>query len=331
MSGTDTLPAAGLLLVNLGTPDSPAPADVRRYLAEFLWDPRVVETPRWLWWPLLHGIILNTRPRRSAEAYARIWTETGSPLLLHTRRQAEALQARLGEQVKVVPAMRYGNPSIAAGLRELREAGCERILVLPLYPQYSATTTASTFDAVTEELRRWRRVPELRFIGQYHSEPGYIAALAASIREYQQENGTPEKLILSFHGIPQRYAEAGDPYPRQCERTARLLAEALGLEEGRWQLTYQSRMGREPWLQPYTSATLEALAREGVRHVQVLCPGFAADCLETLEEIAIENRDIFLAHGGERYGYIPCLNDRPDHVEALAAIARSHLGGWIHE
>ena len=331
MSGTDTLPAAGLLLVNLGTPDSPAPADVRRYLAEFLWDPRVVETPRWLWWPLLHGIILNTRPRRSAEAYARIWTETVSPLLLHTRRQAEALQARLGEQVKVVPAMRYGNPSIAAGLRELREAGCERILVLPLYPQYSATTTASTFDAVTEELRRWRRVPELRFIGQYHSEPGYIAALAASIREYQQENGTPEKLILSFHGIPQRYAEAGDPYPRQCERTARLLAEALGLEEGRWQLTYQSRMGREPWLQPYTSATLEALAREGVRHVQVLCPGFAADCLETLEEIAMENRDIFLAHGGERYGYIPCLNDRPDHVEALAAIARSYLGGWIHE
>ncbi len=331
MSSTDTLPAAGLLLVNLGTPDSPAPADVRRYLAEFLWDPRVVETPRWLWWPLLHGIILNTRPRRSAEAYRRIWTEAGSPLLLHTKRQAEALQARLGKRVKVVPAMRYGNPSIAAGLLELREAGCDRILVFPLYPQYSATTTASTFDAVTEELRRWRRVPELRFIGQYHSEPGYIAALAASIREYQQENGTPEKLILSFHGIPQRYAEAGDPYPRQCERTARLLAEALGLEEDRWQLTYQSRMGREPWLQPYTSATLEALAREGVRHVQVLCPGFAADCLETLEEIAMENRDIFLAHGGERYGYIPCLNDRPDHVEALAAIARSHLGGWIHE
>jgi len=331
MSRTETPPAAGLLLVNLGTPDSPAPADVRRYLAEFLWDPRVVETPRWLWWPLLHGIILNTRPRRSAEAYRRIWTEAGSPLLLHTKRQAEALQARLGEQVKVVPAMRYGNPSIAAGLLELREAGCERILVFPLYPQYSATTTASTFDAVTEELRRWRRVPELRFIGQYHSEAGYIAALAASIREYQQENGTPEKLILSFHGIPQRYAEAGDPYPRQCEHTARLLAEALGLEEDRWQLTYQSRMGREPWLQPYTSATLEALAREDVRQVQVLCPGFAADCLETLEEIAMENRDIFLAHGGERYGYIPCLNDRPDHVEALAAIARSHLGGWIHE
>ena len=330
MSRTETLPTAGLLLVNLGTPDSPAPADVRRYLAEFLWDPRVVETPRWLWWPLLHGIILNTRPRRSAEAYRRIWTEAGSPLLLHTKRQAKALQARLGGQVKVVPAMRYGNPSIAAGLLELREAGCERILVFPLYPQYSATTTASTFDAVTEELRRWRRVPELRFIGQYHSESGYIAALAASIREYQQENGTPEKLILSFHGIPQRYAEAGDPYPRQCEHTARLLAEALGLEDDRWQLTYQSRMGREPWLQPYTSATLEALAREGVRQVQVLCPGFAADCLETLEEIAMENRDIFLAHGGERYGYIPCLNDRPDHVEALAAIARSHLGGWIH-
>jgi Protoheme ferro-lyase (ferrochelatase) len=331
MSSTDTLPAAGLLLVNLGTPDSPAPADVRRYLAEFLWDPRVVETPRWLWWPLLHGIILNTRPRRSAEAYRRIWTEAGSPLLLHTKRQAEALQARLGKRVKVVPAMRYGNPSIAAGLLELREAGCDRILVVsPLSPVLGHHHRL--------HLRRGNR-------GAAPLAPGSRAALHRPVplgarlhrRPGRQHPGIPAgerdagevDSLLPRH--PATLRRGGRSLPRQCERTARLLAEALGLEEDRWQLTYQSRMGREPWLQPYTSATLEALAREGVRHVQVLCPGFAADCLETLEEIAMENRDIFLAHGGERYGYIPCLNDRPDHVEALAAIARSHLGGWIHE
>ncbi len=318
----------GLLLVNLGTPDSPATADVRRYLAEFLSDPRVVEAPRWLWWPLLHGVILNTRPRRSAEAYRRIWTDQGSPLLLHTRRQAEALQEALGEAVRVVPAMRYGNPSIASGLQQLRDAGCGRILVLPLYPQYSATTTASTFDAVAEELKKWRHLPALRLVDQYHDHPGYIAALAASVRDFQAEKGKPDLLLFSFHGIPQRYADQGDPYPQQCERTARLLADALELAPDQWRLSYQSRMGREPWLQPYTSAILEKLAGQGVRHVQVLCPGFAADCLETLEEIAMENRELFLAAGGEQYQYIPCLNDRPEHIQTLADIARNNLGGW---
>ncbi len=319
----------GLLLVNLGTPDSPKKGDVRRYLAEFLSDPRVVEMPRWLWWPLLHGVILNTRPRRSAEAYRKIWTEEGSPLLRHLQRQAEGLQTLLGDKVMVVPAMRYGNPSIAAGLRQLRDAGCRRILVLPLYPQYSATTTASTFDAVVDELKQWRHLPALRMVDQYHDHPGYIGALAASVQEFQQEKGRPDLLLFSFHGIPQKYADQGDPYPQQCERTVRLLAGALGLTSDQWRLSYQSRLGRDPWLQPYTSATVEQLAREGARNIQVLCPGFAADCLETLEEIAMENRDLFLNAGGEQYHYIPCLNNRPDHLRALADIARQNLGGWI--
>ena len=319
---------AGILLVNLGTPDSPSRGDVKRYLREFLMDPRIVEMPRLLWWPTLNGVILNLRPARSAAAYGKIWSEEGSPLLVHTLAQAEALQRKLGETVRVVPAMRYGNPSIAAGLEKLREAGCERILVFPLYPQYSSTTTASVFDAVTAELRRWRWIPELRLVNQYFEDPGYIAALADSVRDFQQEHGKPEKLLFSFHGIPQRYADKGDPYPLQCRRTGELLAQALELQPREWQLTYQSRMGREPWLQPYTSTTLESLAREGVKRVQVLCPGFAADCLETLEEIAMENRDVFLQHGGQSYEYIPCLNERPDHIESLAAIANHYLGGW---
>ena len=321
---------AGILLVNLGTPDSPSTRDVRRYLKEFLEDPRVVEMPRWLWWPILNGVILNVRPRRSAEAYRKIWSDEGSPLLVHTLNQARALQERLGDGVKVVPAMRYGSPSIASGLKQLREAGCERILVFPLYPQYSATTTASVFDAVTAELRGWRHIPELRLVNRYHDDEDYLQALAGSVRDYQQEHGRPQKLLFSFHGIPQRYADHGDPYPRQCEETARRLADELGLEADQWRLSYQSRMGREPWLQPYTSATLEELARAGTTHVQVLCPGFSADCLETLEEIAMENRDIFLRHGGKKYEYIPCLNDRPDHVHALAGIAKRHLGDWFH-
>jgi len=322
---------AGILLVNLGTPDSPSRRDVKRYLREFLMDPRVVEMPRFLWWPILNGVILNLRPARSAAAYEKIWSEAGSPLLVHTLNQARELQQALGEAVRVVPAMRYGNPSIAAGLEQLRAAGCERVLVFPLYPQYSATTTASAFDAVTGTLQRWRWIPELRLVNQYYDDPGYIAALADSVREFQRERGRPHKLLFSFHGIPQRYADKGDPYPLQCQRTAELLAQALELEPGQWLLTYQSRMGREPWLQPYTSTTLESLARDGVKKIQVLCPGFAADCLETLEEIAMENRDIFLQHGGRSYEYIPCLNERPDHIEALAAIAHRHLGGWIHE
>ncbi len=321
----------GVLLANLGTPDSPAPRDVRRYLKQFLWDPRVVELPRPLWWLVLNLVILNTRPRRSARAYARVWTAEGSPLLVISRRQRAALQlalnTRTGMPVKVALAMCYGNPSIAEGLAELREAGVQRILVLPLYPQYSATSSAAIFDAVAQELRHWRAVPALCFISDYHSHPDYIAALADSVRAYQAEHGVPDKLLMSFHGIPQEYADKGDPYPGQCELTAELLARQLGLEQIQWQLSYQSRLGPKAWLKPYTDRTLETLGRQGVKHIQVICPGFSADCLETLEEIAMENRAAFLEAGGTDYQYIPCLNDQPAHIEFVAQLVAQYLQG----
>ena len=320
---------AGILLINLGTPDSPSPGDVKRYLKEFLWDPRVVEMPRALWWPILNGVILTTRPRRSAQAYARIWKEEGSPLLVHTLAQAKALQQLMGGEMKVVAAMRYGNPSISSGLKELQSAGCRRILVFPLYPQYSATTTASAFDAVVNALKRQRVIPELRLLNQYYDDPGYIQALAESIRTYQAEHGKPDKLVFSYHGLPQRYADAGDPYALQCEETSRSLAKALELNDEDWKHSYQSRMGREPWLAPSTSDSLRELAGSGCRHVQIACPGFAADCLETLEEIAMENREIFLGAGGEKYEYIPCLNESEAHMQALAELAGRYLGGWL--
>ncbi len=318
---------AGVLLANLGTPDSPAPADVRRYLAEFLSDPRIVERPRWLWKPVLHGIILRVRPRRAAKAYRRIWTEEGSPLLTIGREQAHRLQARLGPDVPVALGMRYGHPSIASALQELRRKGVRRIVVLPLYPQYSATTTGSTFDAVSAELTGWREVPGLHFVNRYHAHPAYLDALAASIREAWTEQPPGERLLFSFHGLPQRYAAAGDPYPAECEATAAAVAERLELPPHRWLLTYQSRFGPEEWLQPYTDETLKRLAAEGVRSVDVVAPGFAADCLETLEEIAMENRDIFREAGGETYRYIPALNARPDHIEMMARIVEPYLGG----
>ncbi len=322
----------GILLVNLGTPDAPDPASVRRYLKEFLWDPRVVEVPRPLWWLVLHGVILNTRPRRSAKAYQKVWTDEGSPLLAISRHQRDALahqmHERFGCEVPVALGMRYGNPSIRSALQDLRAADARRILVLPLYPQYSATTTASVFDAVTQEIQRWRWIPELRFINHYHDEPAYIGALADSVRNYRDEFGDAERLILSFHGIPEAYFHNGDPYFCECQKTGRLLAEALGLTPEQWQLTFQSRLGNKPWLQPYTDRTLASLARDGVRSVQVICPGFSADCLETLEEVAIENRDSFIGAGGERYEYIPCLNDHPDHIAMLAQLAEQHMQGW---
>jgi ferrochelatase len=328
----DAPETTGILMVNLGTPDSPTPADVRRYLKEFLWDRRVVETPRVLWWLILNLVILNTRPRRSAAAYAKIWTGEGSPLLVISRRQRQSLQSlldrRFAGRLKVVLAMRYGNPSIAAGLRELREAGARRILVLPMYPQYSATTTASTFDAVAAELQRWRWLPELRFVGHYHDHPGYIRALADSVRAYWSGHGRPDKLLISFHGIPRDYFLAGDPYYCECQKTARLLAESLELGEDQWQLSFQSRLGPREWLKPYTSETLEAFGKEGVKKVQVLCPGFSADCLETLEEIAMENRDVYLEAGGEAYGYIPCLNDGEGHMMAISELVEQQLAGW---
>lgn len=319
----------GVLLTNLGSPDAPTPSALRRYLKEFLWDARVVEQPRWLWWLILNGIILNTRPAKSAEAYSKVWTDEGSPLLAITRRQRDKLQlsleGRYNDEVHVEMAMRYGSPSIQAGLEALREKGCERIIILPLYPQYSATTTGSTFDAVAEVLKVWRRVPEISFINAYHDHPAYIEALAGSVQSYWQQHGEPERLLISFHGIPERYFEAGDPYPCHCRKTARLLREHLGLGDERAVLTFQSRFGREPWVRPYTDETLMEWGKAGVSSVDVICPGFAADCLETLEEIAMQNRELFLDAGGRQFRYIPALNDGDTHIEALAQVISEHL------
>ncbi len=321
----------GVLLANLGTPDAPTPAALRRYLAEFLSDRRVVEIPALVWKLILHGIILRTRPAKSAAKYATVWTKDGSPLLVWTQRQAALLQGYLGErgaQVIVHPAMRYGQPSIAQGLDALRAQGVDRILVLPAYPQYSGATTASTFDAVAAWGMQARRVPEFRFIQQYHDDPGYIAALAESVRAHWQQAQRGPMLVMSFHGMPERTLHLGDPYFCHCHKTARLLAEALGLGPDEYQVSFQSRFGKAKWLEPATEPTLKALAARGVKRVDVICPGFAADCLETLEEIAQEGRETFLHAGGEDYHYIPCLNDSHAGMQALAELALRHLAGW---
>ena len=326
---------AGVLLTNLGTPDEPTAPALRRYLKEFLWDPRVVEVPRPIWWLILNGVILNIRPKRSAVKYASVWTEEGSPLLAISRRQAEGVQTRLvgetGEEIPVALGMRYGNPSIAAGLDELRRQGVRRVAVLPLYPQYSASTNGSTLDAVADVLKGWRWVPDLQFIAAYDAQPGYIEALANSVREHWNEHGQADRLVMSFHGIPKRYLLQGDPYHCLCHATGHKLAQALGLGDDQWQVTFQSRFGREEWLQPYTDKTMESLPGQGVRSVDVICPGFSADCLETLEEIGDENREIFTAAGGERFHYIPALNDRADHLDFLAGLLRQHLAPWLHD
>lgn len=322
---------AAVLLCNLGTPDAPTAAAVRRYLAEFLSDPRVVEIPRLIWLPLLHGVILRTRPARSARRYAGVWTPEGSPLRVWTEKQAVLLEGYLGQRgcpVMVRHAMRYGEPSIAAGLTALKAAGADRVLVLPLYPQYAASTTASVGDAVAAWALRTRNVPELRFVKHYHDDPGYIAALASRAAEHWKVHGRPDRLVLSFHGVPKRSLLQGDPYHCECLKTGRLLAERLGLHEQGVAVTFQSRFGRAEWLQPYTEPTLVELAKQGVGRVDVMCPGFTADCLETLEEIAREARDAFLAAGGKIFGYIPCLNDRHEWITALADIAIRHLQGW---
>ena len=324
-------PRSGVLLVNLGTPDAPTPAALRRYLAEFLADPRVIEVPRWLWWLILHGVILRIRPRRSARAYARVWSSEGSPLLHNSRALQEALQSALGngdDTLRVELAMRYGNPSLADTLERMVADGVERLLVVPLYPQYSATTTASVFDGVANALAKIRRVPELQFIRGYHTDPAYVEALAASVRGHWQTSGRSDLLIFSFHGIPQRYADAGDPYPQECAATAAAVAALLELQDAQWRLCFQSRFGREPWLQPYLDVTLEGLAGGGLRSVEVICPGFAADCLETLEEIAMENNERFVAAGGESFHYIPALNADPAHVAALQRLVERRLQVW---
>lgn len=321
----------GVLLMNLGTPDAPTTSAVRRYLKEFLWDPRVVEVPRPLWWLILNGVILNIRPSRSARAYAKVWTDRGSPLLSICQDQHQALSDLFQAEDKDIClglGMRYGNPSIEQALESLRRQGVRRLLVLPLYPQYSATTTASCFDRVADVLKTWRWQPELRFINHYHTETGYINALAASVRQAWDTQPAAEKLMLSFHGLPQRYLQAGDPYYCECAATTRLLAETLGLDEGQYLMTFQSRVGREPWLQPYTDHQLQQWAQSGVESVDVLCPGFSADCLETLEEIDMQNRELFLASGGKQYRYIPALNTREDHIRFLHDLLLRHLQGW---
>jgi len=320
------------LLANLGTPDEPTPAALRRYLAEFLWDARVIEEPRWKWWLILNLIILRIRPRKSAALYKSIWGEDGSPLLTTSIEQKKKLGSLLSRKAQVPHAvelgMRYGNPSIALALTKLRDAGTERLVVLPLYPQYSSSTTGSTFDAISQELQRWRWVPEFRFITSYHEHPGYIGALVASIEEAWREQGKPEKLVMSFHGIPERYLLNGDPYHCQCQKTARLVAERLGLNEDQYLVTFQSLFGKEEWLRPYTDETMERLAKEGVRKLHVMCPGFSADCLETLEEIEGENKDIFLQHGGDEFRYIPALNARDDIVSAFLDVILTKTSDW---
>lgn len=319
----------GILLVNLGTPAAPRAAAVRPYLREFLSDPRVVEVPRLLWFLILNGIIVPFRSRRSAAAYARVWTDAGSPLAVLSQQLTTGLTEHLADDATIVElAMTYGQPSISSAIDNLRGQGITRLLVLPLYPQYSATTTASVFDAVTKALHKHRWLPELRFINQYFQHSEWQDSIVSSIRAYQAEHGSAEKLLFSFHGIPQRYFKQGDPYYCQCHASARLIASQLHLEEGQWDVSFQSRLGREPWLQPYTDHTLKSLADKGIGHVQVVCPGFSVDCLETLDEIMVENEEWFIEAGGKRLDYIPALNDSPVHVQALNAILQKHLKNW---
>ncbi len=329
------LSRSAVLLVNLGTPAAPEPKAVRAYLKQFLSDPRVVEIPRPVWLPILYGVILNVRPKKSAAKYASIWTDKGSPLLYHSEQQALLLRGYLGNRgldVDVRLAMRYGEPSIPRVLGELAAAGTERLLVLPLYPQYSATTTATVFDAVNAVLARRRNVPELRTVKHFHDHPGYIEALKQSVLAHWDKHGglreAGGKLVMSFHGVPRRTLDLGDPYHCECRKTGRLLAKALGLGRDEYVVTFQSRFGKAEWLQPYTAPTLHALGQQGVARVDVICPGFVADCLETLEEINMEGRQDFLTAGGKVFHYIPCLNESPAFIDALADLATSHLQGW---
>ncbi len=321
----------GVVLVNLGTPDAPTPAAVRPYLRQFLSDPRVVEIPGPLWQIILNLFILPFRPKASAQKYASIWSREGSPLKVHTEKQATLLRGLLrerGHAVEVAYAMRYGNPSVPDVLRDLKSRACERILVVPLYPQYSGTTTASVFDAVFAHYEKVRNLPELRLIKNYHDDAGYIQALKDTVLAHWEKHGRPEKLVMSFHGVPKRTLTLGDPYHCQCQKTGRLLATELGLKDDQYLVTFQSRFGKAEWLQPYTAPSLQQLARQGVKRVDVICPGFAGDCLETLEEIAMEAQHDFLAAGGAEFRYIPCLNEHPRWIRALTELTERHLAGW---
>jgi protoporphyrin/coproporphyrin ferrochelatase len=329
----------GVLVVNLGTPEAPTASAVRRYLAEFLSDPRVVEIPPVIWRPILYGVILPTRPSRSAKKYEAIWTKDGSPLAVHSVRQRSLLMGMLGQRMKreglpadhaqVELAMRYGEPSIPAAIDRLRAAGVAKLLVLPLYPQYASSTSASVLDAVAAHLAKVRRAPALRFVDAFHDDMGYVKALAQNVNDYWMKHGRPERLVMSFHGVPRKTLERGDPYHCHCHVTARLLAQELGLNADQWAITFQSRFGRAEWLKPYTSETLAALGAAKVRRVDVVCPGFVSDCLETLEEIAIEGRDLFLRAGGGEFHAIPCLNEHPRWIAALSELAWRNLAGWL--
>lgn len=323
----------GILLINLGTPEAPTAKAVRPYLKEFLSDRRVVEIPRLIWWLILNGIILNIRPKKSAEKYASIWRSEGSPLKYFTDRMAKLLKGylgeRLGQTVLVEYAMRYGQPSVADRIAEMKAQGVDRLLILPLYPQYAASSTGSALDAVWQSLLHQRNPPEIRVIKHFHADAGYIDALRQSVQAYWAEHGQPDVLVMSFHGIPRRSLELGDPYHCECHRTGRLLAEALKLTPAQYRVSFQSRFGRAEWLQPYTVATLEELGKQNTGRVDVICPGFIADCLETLEEIAMEGKEIFQQAGGINYRYIPALNDQPFWIDALVNLALKQMDGWL--
>jgi ferrochelatase len=324
----------GILLVNSGTPETPDARGVRRFLRRFLADPRVVELPRLLWLPFLYGVILPLRPRRVALKYRQIWSASGSPLReLSERLKAElagALAQRMLAPLSVEVGMLYSAPDVRAALSRLHESGAQRILVLPLFPQYCGATTGAVYDQVAAQLRRWRALPELRLIADYHEHPGYIEALRLSVAEHWQAHGRTSHLLVSFHGIPERYVQQGDPYFSRCQMTARLLADELMLRDGEWSVSFQSRFGPADWLKPYTAGVLGSMPARGVREVSVVCPGFAVDCLETLEEIAIENRAVFMRAGGQRYEYVPALNARPAHAQCLADLVEQHCQGWTH-
>ena len=324
----------GVMVVNLGTPENPDAASVRRYLAQFLSDPRVIRVPRLLWWLILHGIILRIRPTKVAALYQSVWTDNGSPLMSISVQQknalSKALEQQLGQAIPVELAMTYGEPSLKSAGLKLAKAGVERIIVLPLYPQYSSTTTAAVYDGLAAALKPCPDVPEIIFIRDYWQRPDYIAALKASVEEFWQEHGQPDKLLMSFHGIPQRYEDTGDPYPGCCRGTAKALASALGLSDDQWSESFQSRFGREEWVKPYTDFLLEEWGgNDKINRVDVICPAFSADCLETLEEIEEQNKILFLEAGGKEFRYIPCLNARPDHIAMMATMIQERARAWL--
>lgn len=329
---SESRPPFGVLLVNLGTPEAPTAKAVREYLAEFLWDKRVVDVPRPIWWLILNGIILRFRPRMVAKGYASIWTDEGSPLMAISKQQQRALKQQLsetfGQDIPVALAMTYGQPTMEQAGRELRQVGVDKMLVLPLYPQFSSSTTAAVYDRLASGLKGCPHLPETRWVNEYHQHPLYIQALANSVKEYWAEHGQGDKLLMSFHGIPQRYEDRGDPYPSQCRATAKALADALNLQDDQWFCAFQSRFGREEWVKPYTDFTLKEWGEQGIGRVDVISPAFAADCLETLEELEEENRENFIEAGGKEYHYIPCLNDRDDHIQMMVDLVQQHTQGW---